>query len=105
MRTTINKTFTYSSDDDSVNYEVIFIQGFPLKFTHLGKTWAKRTQCVIKYNGFIIAYNYITKHEKDKDNIRYAYMNCFNPIKHEIMECARLDIIKEILLYTNQKHG
>lgn len=97
-----SKIFTYSYKDSSLNYEVQFIQGNPLKSTHLGKTYAKRTQCVIKKNGFIVGHNYVTKHNKDVDNNRYAYMNSFNPIKRFIDKEARIDIINQILEYTNK---
>jgi hypothetical protein len=95
-----NKKFLFSSEDKSLNYEVEFIQGHPLKSTHLGKTWAKRTQCVVKVNGFIKDIHYVTKHNADKDDLRYAYINAFRPIKHHLYKEARTDITNQILEFT-----
>lgn len=100
----IHKMFSYQSECKSVNIDVEFIQGHPLKFTHLGKTWAKRTQCNIKINGFIAATYYVTKHTKDKDNLKYAYMNAFNPIKKCIYKEARINITNQILEFVNNEN-
>lgn len=81
MRKINNKTFTYTPECNSVKYEVIFIQGFPLKSNHLGKSWAKRTECTLRCNGFIVATGFVTKHNKDKDSTLYAFMNAFNIVK------------------------
>lgn len=95
-----NKIFICSSGDELLNYEVEFIQGNPLKYTHLGKTYAKSTQCLIRRNGFLIGNSRVTKHAKDNDNNRYAYMNSFNKIKAVISKEERINIINQILEYT-----
>lgn len=100
-----NKLFLYSSEDKSLNYEVEFTQGFPLKPTYLGKTYAKKTQCVIRCNGFLVATNSVTKHAKDPDNVKYAYMNAFNPIKKEIYKEARIKITNQILFYCDSQNN
>ena len=46
----------------------------------------------------------MTKHEKDNDSLKYAYMNSFNPIKALIYPEARINIVKQILTYTNEKN-
>jgi hypothetical protein len=95
-----NKVFLWNSDDNSLKYEVEFIQGNPLKYTHLGKTYAKKTQCLIKRNGFVLKENSVTKHEKDKDETLYAFMNAFRPIQNAISsKDIRLNIINQILEY------
>lgn len=94
------KTFKYFYPGESLNYEVEFIQGNPLKYTHLGKTYAKMTQYTVRVNSFILGVHKITKHNNDNDNLKYAYMNSFKPLSKKIMKEARIDIIKQILEYT-----
>lgn len=99
MNTINNKVFTYYSGDTTVIYEITFTQGFPLKYNHLGKTWAKCTQCIVRKNDFVLGIHHVTKHNKDVDNLLYAYMNSFKPISRKIYKEARLNIIKQILNY------
>lgn len=77
-------TIQYETEDKSVLYEIIIKQGYPLKYTHYGKTYAKRTEAVLLVNGFIRATNYITKHSKDNDNLKYAVVNVLKPIMNTI---------------------
>lgn len=102
MKKVTSKIFSYISEDKSCVFEVEFIQGFPLNMTHKGKNWAKRTQCIIRYNGFIEKINTITKHVNDKDDLKYAYMNSFNPIKDIIFKKARINITNQILDFCKQ---
>lgn len=99
MNKIYNKSFTYISKDNSVKIIVSFKQGFPLKHTHLGKTYAKRTECSITINGFLKAFHFVTKHEKDNDSVKHAYLNSFRPICDHVYSEAKVDIIKQILEY------
>jgi len=99
-----NKIFKCSSEDASINYEVEFVQVRSFTRVPIGKTWPKVTQCIIKANGLILGVNSVTKHEKDNDNLMYAYINSFNPIKHHIYKEARINLIKQILDFTTKNN-
>lgn len=99
MKQIHKKTFFWKGNDNSLIYEVEFTQGNPLKYTHLGKTYAKKTECIIKSNDFILAVNSVTKHAKDKDDNLYAFMNAFRPISKKLPKDVRSDINKQILEY------
>ena len=55
-----------------------------MKYTHYGKTYAKRTEATIRMNGFVRATNYVTRHNKDNDNLKYAVIAALKPIMHKI---------------------
>lgn len=94
----MNKVFTYIADD-SLKYEVTFTQGYPQSRNCFGKSWAKRTECVIKCNGFIKGVHAVTKHENDKDSTLYAFMNAFKPISKNLLKEARVTIVNQIITY------
>ena len=70
----------YETDDKSLKIELEYIQGHPLKYTHLGKTWAKETQVILRINGFVRGVESVTKHNKDIDNINYAVIKVTNKV-------------------------
>lgn len=55
--------------------KVEFIQSRNMRRSHLGKHWPITTQCVIYHNNRIIALGEVVKHDKDKDNAKYAVRN------------------------------
>ena len=84
MKTTLIKIVNYISEDKSVKYRLEITQGNPMSFNCYGKTWTKQTQAVLYYNDFIEAYNIITKHQKDPDNLKYAVMTVCKPLISKI---------------------
>ncbi len=92
----------YESEDKSLVYEIHIQQGFPLKRNCYGKTWAKRTQAILYRNGFIVETGYVTKHHRDKDDLRYAVVNAVKPIIKKISKHVRVrlwqSLFKEIEL-------
>jgi len=91
-------TIKYETKDKSVLYEIDIKQGYPLKYTHYGKTYAKRTEATIRMNGFVRATNYVTRHNKDNDNLKYAVIAALKPIISKIyVKSIRKDIWDLIL--------
>jgi hypothetical protein len=62
----------YKTEDNSLHYQIEFVTAFPLKYTHLGKTWSRTTQAILRRNGLILAVGEVTRHQKDKDDIQLA---------------------------------
>jgi hypothetical protein len=53
-------------------YTVEFSNNRDLKYTHLGKTYAKRTQAVVKRGDKILGVGEVIKHHNDKDDNLFA---------------------------------
>ena len=67
------KQVTYKSSDNSLEIKLKFIVKNRLKYTHLGKTYPKHTQCLMYSNGLLDCFETIVKHNNDEDNQVYAY--------------------------------
>lgn len=61
-------------EHEGSTFSVEFNYGSPLRWSHKGKHWPHTTQCVIKLNDLIIGIGDVIKHEKDKNNPKYARM-------------------------------
>jgi len=53
-------------------FSVEFVTGHPLRWSPKGKHWPKTTQCILRHNKLIIGFGEAIKHEKDKDDPKYA---------------------------------
>jgi hypothetical protein len=53
-------------------YTVEFTNNNDLKYTHLGKTYAKRTQAVVKRGDKILGVGEVIKHHNDEDDTLFA---------------------------------
>lgn len=67
------KEIVWKSEDDSLEIKLQFINKNKLKYTHLGKSWPKHTQCLMYFNGLLKCFETIIKHERDKDNPLFAH--------------------------------
>jgi len=63
----------YRSYDGTVEYKFVYIAKTKFYRTHLGKTWAPCTQCIVYYNGLLVICGTVIKHHKDKFNQKFAY--------------------------------
>lgn len=63
----------YKSSDNSLEIRLQFIVKNRLRYTHLGKSWPKHTQCLIYSNGLLDSFAQIIKHSRDEDNQKFAY--------------------------------
>ena len=62
----------YITEDNSLEIRLQFIIKNRLKYTHLGKSWPKHTQCLMYSNGLLKCFETVVKHAKDEDNQMYA---------------------------------
>jgi hypothetical protein len=90
----MTRELIYKSQDDSLEFKFQFIVKRNLRYTHLGKSWPKHTQCLMFCNGLLNCFETIIKHEKDEDNQVYAYKlvaekcitkSYYNSFKHELL--------------------
>lgn len=63
----------WKSEDNSLEIKLQFISKPQLKYTHLGKSWPKHTQCLMYSNGLLKCFETILKHERDEDNPLFAH--------------------------------
>ena len=63
----------YLSSDNTLEIRLQFIVKYRLRYTHLGKTYPKHTQCLIYENGLLKGFETIIKHNDDVDNQQFAY--------------------------------
>lgn len=63
-----------STESEGLTFTVEFTTGRPLRRNQFGKHWPLTTQCVVKRNGLVIGVGEVVKHEKDKENPKYARM-------------------------------
>jgi len=88
-----NFSIKYETTDKSLNYEIVIKQGYPKSFNCYGKTWAKKTEAILYLNGFIVSTNSVTKHNYDKDDLKYAVINAIRPLITKIsIKYIRKDI-------------
>jgi len=59
--------------DESLTIRLHFIVKNRLKYTHLGKSYPKHTQCLMYSNDLLDCFETIVKHAKDEDNQAFAY--------------------------------
>lgn len=93
------KDIVYKSSDGSLEIRLQFIVKGKLKFTHLGKSWPKHTQCLMFSNGMLDCFETIVKHANDKDDPKYAYKlvaeKCLKHIKNKWLRSqVRLELDK-----------
>ncbi len=67
------KEIIWKSDDNSLEIKLQFITKNQLKYTHLGKSWPKHTQCLMYSNGLLKCFETVVKHERDEDNPLFAH--------------------------------
>lgn len=67
------KDIIYISEDKSLTIRLQFIVKNQLKYTHLGKSYPKHTQCLMYSNGLLKCFKTIVKHYKDTDDQLFAY--------------------------------
>lgn len=93
------KDVIYSTSDNSLEIRLQFITKRKLKYTYLGKSWPKHTQCLLFSNGLLKTFDTIIKHAKDTDNPAFAYRlvaeNCLKSIKNKWLRTqVRAEVVK-----------
>ena len=93
-----NMKIEYISEDKSVLYSIEFITGHPLNYTHKGKSWDRKTQAILKYNGFVESIYSVTKHYKDPDNLKLAIIKCAKEVMKQVsLKDAKINLWNQIL--------
>ena len=63
----------YKTDDESIDIKLLYIVKQKLTRYRKDKYWPKHTQCLLFYNGLLLGFGEVIKHEKDSDNQSLAY--------------------------------
>lgn len=73
---------TYTTQDKSVTYKLVYITGRKLRGYRGDKTYPKVTQCLLYYNGLLQGFGEVVKCEEDKDNPQFAQMLATKKVMH-----------------------
>lgn len=63
----------FKTEDSSIEIKLVYIVKLKLTYYRKNKYWPKHTQCLLFYNGLLLGFGGVVKHERDLDNQNLAY--------------------------------
>lgn len=95
----------YKAPDESIEIKLVYITSRrKLKYYKAyGKAWPRITQCLMFYNGLIVGFGEVVKHQSDVDNVEFAMRLATKRVLSKLpSKLLRTDIWKLVLNETRK---